>query len=205
MYALRVLSRLLKLHQSLWRDAYDVKKTKNNSPLQREISPSNVRNLSPSPLRLVGKKTSNPANLLKELSIAKLKESQLQQKLNVMMQEHATLKKILFQTENNIKLKSAKIENEREKILATFKEYLNKKKIGLELPEGYDPSVREDYSNTLFKSSRNSVSRTNADTSMMNGRQVLQLNEELKEHLGKHEADLPSTLKAILRADNNDF
>ena len=177
----------------------------------REISPTlkrgsaKFRDISPSPMRLVNKKSIGNANQIKELSIHKLKETQLNQKLNVLMQEHASLKKVLFQTENNIKLKSAKIENEREKLLQTFKEYLQKKKLVLNLPSSYDPSARDDYSNTLFKSSKNSVSQTNADNLVMNPKQIIQLNETIKLHLHNHDESLPSTLKAILRAENNSF
>ena len=177
----------------------------------REISPtlkkgsSRFRDISPSPMRLVNKKSIGNDNQLKELSMHKLKETKLNQKLSVLMQEHASLKKVLFQTENNIKLKSAKIENEREKLLQTFKEYLQKKKIVLDLPSSYDPSARDDYSNTLFKSSKNSVSQTNADTRMMSAKQVIELNESIKLHLHNHDESLPSTLKAILRGENNSF
>ena len=173
----------------------------------RELSPrinqnlSNNNDFSPSPLRVVGRSPNNDLYLQKEISNYKMKERKLQQQLNMLIQEHTSLKKVFFNTENNIKLKTAKIENERETILQTLIDCVNKKQITLDLPNNYDPSTKSEYSQGLYKSSKNSVSATNTPANYMNGQQVIDLNIDIKNQLSKVGENIPSTLRAIVRAE----
>ena len=164
------------------------------------ISPNSKRGsrhrlVSPSPMRIVGVKTVNNT-LYKEITLFKMQEANMQKKLNIKQQEHNSLKETLFKIENNIKLKAAKVENEREKAFLALEKYIKSKKICLDLPSNYDVSQKEDFSQQ-FKSSRNSVSRKEG---VLEDIEHTRMNNEIKQQLIRNETHIDSSLRAILRA-----
>ena len=187
------------------RKSSPVPKPRKKSPIQvkgkvKGISPNNKRNsysrnISPSPMRLIGVKTGSSA-LYKDIMLLKMQESNMKKKLNMKMQEHNSLKETLFKIENSIKLKAAKIENEREKTFLALEKHIKNKKVGLDLPSHYDISQKEDFSQQ-FKSSRNSVSRKE---DRMDVKEMVKLNGDIKEQLLRNETGIDSALRAILRA-----
>ena len=134
--------------------------------------------------------------LYKEITLFKMQEANMQKKLNIKQQEHNSLKETLFKIENNIKLKAAKVENEREKAFLALEKYIKSKKICLDLPSNYDVSQKEDFSQQ-FKSSRNSVSRKEG---VLEDIEHTRMNNEIKQQLIRNETHIDSSLRAILRA-----
>ena len=76
-----------------------------------------------------------------KLQEVKKLEKKLFEKKNQIMKQYSQLKKKQMLNENEIKLENVKIERERDKILLTLIDLLMNKKVKIEIPNGYTPSI----------------------------------------------------------------
>jgi len=108
--------------------------------LYREPSPTGKSTLgnrpshaSPSPMRRPDPTKSEEANLLKEVQYYKAQERKLVEAIQALKQEVLQMTRRTFKQESEIKLKSAKLENEKNEIVDYFVECVGRKLVVLNL------------------------------------------------------------------------
>lgn len=107
--------------------------------VHRDASPTMVSrilvgrgiNLSPSPFRRGHEEPESDATLRKDFQQYKALEKQLAERITLLKQELTSLKKVIFKNENDIKLKTAKLDGERDKIIELLAGMVTKKQATL--------------------------------------------------------------------------
>lgn len=111
--------------------------------VHRDASPTMVSrilvgrgiNLSPSPFRRGADEPENDSTLKKDFQQYKALEKQMAERITLLKQEMASLKKVIFKNENDIKLKTAKLDGERDKILEVLVSMVGKKQASISSSE----------------------------------------------------------------------
>ena len=178
--------------------------------IHRDASPSIVSrilvgrgiNLSPSPFRRGAEDLNeSDATLRKEFQQYKAHEKQLAERITLLKQEMASLKKIIFKNENDIKLRTAKLDNEKDKILENLVTMVGKKQIvltGSEMTIGSSMQIdksQKQLNSTLRSNSMESSARVTED-------KAYKVNKTLKSGINNNHTMVSSTLRALARSAN---
>lgn len=160
---------------------------------------------SKSPLKKLENNSRSDDFYKKELKNYHKKEINYIKKKNELVQEHFNTKTLLFRTESKIKKETAKIESEREKIFELLKDLILKNKLVLDLPQGFAPSVQTNISNLSSRYMKSQkIDNSNKEEDFGNAEDIEEFNCTLKQSLNQHKNFLPSSLRALLRAYEDD-
>ena len=169
---------------------------RNRTPRLKKILDKD--NKSKSPLKKIESNSRTDDFYKRELKNYHKKEINYIKKKNELVQEHFNTKTLLFRTEGKIKKETAKIESEREKIFELLKDLILQNKVVINLPQGFAPSVQTNISNLSSRYMKSQKkSKEEEDT---NDEDVEEFNLTLKQSLDQHKNFLPSSLRALLRA-----
>ena len=173
--------------------------------LYREPSPTGGKttlmnhalNSSPSPNRKLDPAKTEESQLVKEFQYYKTQEKKLSEAIQTLKQECMTMKTKIFKQENEIKLKSAKLENEKNQIIDLFVDCVGKKTVFISLGNDRSKSVHDDQ-NKRFNdlSCRSNSFQVDLQKNEM---EVNRLNKAYKIKLRKATEVLPASVRALAR------
>ena len=173
--------------------------------LYREPSPTTGKstlmnralNISPSPIRKLDPSKTEESQLVKEFQYYKTQEKKLSEAIMTLKQECMTMKTKIFKQENEIKLKSAKLENEKNQIIELFVDSISKKTVLMSMGNDRSKSIHDDQNRRIndlsYRSNSFQVDLQKNET------EVNKLNKAYKHKLKKDTEVLPASVRALVR------